>query len=130
MAWFRRHIRTGTHLALIALALQFVLALGHVHLPERLSHASAHAEMAVDAVGQALAAPAGDALPGDHHHHHSPADYCMLCAVATQAQAMLASTGLALPTPPLAAETVVTASYDSQAPPRAAAFNRRAPPLV
>jgi hypothetical protein len=31
MKWFRQHIKTGSRLALFALAIQFVLSFGHFH---------------------------------------------------------------------------------------------------
>lgn len=78
MKWFRKHIRTGSRLALFALLVQLVLTSGHMHLDV------------------ARAAPAGPTVvsvqmpdSGSTPHHHSPADYCELCAVAALAGTML-----------------------------------------
>lgn len=127
MNWFRRHIHAGSHLALVALALQFVLALGHVHLPERIGHAG---DVAATISQVAASVTSGDDHGPDHGHHHAAGDYCVLCAVATQAQAMLASAAPLLTPPAQVRAAIIAANYDSQAPPRRTGFRSRAPPLA
>ena len=123
MSWVQHHRRHGAMLALIALALQVVLAFGHVHL--RGFGGSPHRVIA----GQAslahppLQAPAQ--IPGDDD------DYCAICA-----SIFLASSAFA-PAPP---QLLVPASfrriehYINAAQPLAEqlrlAFRSRAPPVA
>ena len=55
MKWFRRHIKTGSRLALFALALQFVLSFGHFHFN------AAQADPAIQAQTDLTQATGGDA---------------------------------------------------------------------
>jgi hypothetical protein len=120
--WVCRHRRHGAVLALIALALQIVLAFGHVHL-----HAAAQNPHARSAQRVALAdtksrAPAQ--IPADND------DYCAICA------SILASSAFA-PAPP---QLLVPANFQriehcfSVARPLThsprLAFRSRAPPVV
>ena len=123
MGWVQHHRRHGAMLALIALALQVVLAFGHVHL--RGFGGSPHRVIA----GQAslahppLQAPAQ--IPSDDD------DYCAICA-----SIFLASSAFA-PAPP---QLLVPASfrriehYIKAAQPLAEqlrlAFRSRAPPVA
>ena len=122
MGWVQHHRRHGAMLALIALALQVVLAFGHVHLR---GGGSPHRVIA----GQAslahppLQAPAQ--IPSDDD------DYCAICA-----SIFLASSAFA-PAPP---QLLVPASfrriehYINAAQPLAEqlrlAFRSRAPPVA
>jgi hypothetical protein len=121
--WVCRHRRHGAVLALIALALQIVLAFGHVHL-----HAAAQNPHARSAQRVALAdtksrAPAQ--IPADND------DYCAICA-----SIFLASSAFA-PAPP---QLLVPANFQriehcfSVARPLThsprLAFRSRAPPVV
>ncbi len=94
MKWFRRNIRTGSRLALFALALQFVLSFGHSHFnaaqaaPEirtqsDLAQASALAD---DATSQAQQQPA------NHDNDRSSNEPCAICAVLALAGSMVFST--------------------------------------
>ena len=122
MGWVQHHRRHGAMLALIALALQVVLAFGHVHL--RGFGGNPHHVIA----GQAsLAHPPlqAPAIPGDDD------DYCAICA-----SIFLASSAFA-PAPP---QLLVPASfrriehYINAAQPLAEqlrlAFRSRAPPVA
>ncbi len=81
MKWFRTHIRNGSRLALLALAIQFVLSFGHVH--------TAHAQAAsAGSAIESLHLPA-DRLPAPDQH---PADNCAICAVMAMAGTMLFAT--------------------------------------
>jgi hypothetical protein len=62
MRWFRSNIRVGSRLALLALAVQFVLSFSHVHLSD-LGLTGAKAAAAVTASGAGAAAPDKPATP-------------------------------------------------------------------
>jgi hypothetical protein len=72
MGWVDRHKRHGAVLALIALALQIVLAFGHVHL--RGSGGSSHFAIARQA---SLAHPP---LQAPAQNPNDDDDYCAICA--------------------------------------------------
>jgi hypothetical protein len=88
MRWFRKHIGRGSWLALVALAINFALAFGHVH--------------ALDGAGSErpliVALATGDSSqsqnrPADHH-----ADYlCPICMAVAIIGSALAPTPPALP---------------------------------
>ncbi|MBV9061492.1 MAG: DUF2946 family protein [Alphaproteobacteria bacterium] len=77
MLWFRKHLRHGSWLALVALAINIVLAFGHVHAPDGTVSGRQVASIAAGDVtdsGQSQKHPA----------HH--ADY--LCPICMAAAAM------------------------------------------
>lgn len=116
MKWLRSNIRHGTRLALIALAIQFVLAFGHVHGIVAQATPSIHAS-------QQLPSPGHDS---DQH----PDDFCAICAVIALASTAVAATPPALPIPQ--AFLIKHPSIDAAAvQPHSmrAAFQSRAPPL-
>ncbi|HVX77570.1 MAG TPA: DUF2946 family protein [Bradyrhizobium sp.] len=102
MKWFRANIKHGTRLALLALAIQFVLAFGHFHpitaaqaAPEFQSALSqsdvprSHDLVTTDPAGQSAERqqkPASD--PGSSHAQ----DPCAICAVIAMANAVLFAT--------------------------------------
>lgn len=142
MKWFRKHLRHGSRLALLALVIQFVATFGHFHPID------IEARAAGLPTGVALAAtPGGEAFPqnlilvsstattdsaqqGSHQPHGSdPHDICSICAVMA-----LASTAL-FATPPLlllpqAAELLylTTDAAFVHLDPSSTAFQPRAPP--
>jgi hypothetical protein len=96
MKWFRSNIKTGSRLALLALAIQFVLAFGHFHpvaaqaAPAIQSGSaqteSSHRDLAApDTVGQSDQRPASD-------QDQQPSDACAICAVMALANTLLFST--------------------------------------
>ena len=98
MKWFRKHIKTGSRLALFALAIQFALSFGHFHpLPRRrrrrfqtgVTQADLASRQASrpDAAAQAAQQPA-DPSDGDQQ----PADACAICAVISLAGNVLFAT--------------------------------------
>lgn len=124
MGWIRPRIGTGAWLALIALAMQFVLAFGHNHFGHHGDGLSAAAKLVA---GYSSSPPAGpDRDDGDG----LAADGCAICATLALAATAVAAAPplLALPTPvtisqqpsPLAAvpTTASTAAFRSRAPPR------------
>ena len=81
MNWFRTHVKSGSRLALLALAIQFALSFGHFH-----------AEMVRAApVLQAALADAGVQSPADHDTDRHGTD-CAICAVLSLANNFLSAT--------------------------------------
>jgi hypothetical protein len=124
MEWVRRFVRTGASVALFALALQFVVSFGHVHLPGVPLSAPASAETSVT---QAASGDGG--TPSKSPDRPGADDFCSLCASIVLAGSLLqpVATALIVPTgrscilvSDHAADVVVSdASYF---------FNARAPP--
>lgn len=123
MRWFRQHIRNGSWLALVALAINFTLAFGHIHgfdgkVPER--------------TGVLIAAiEASDSGPSQRHPADGHADYlCPICMAATAMGSALAPAPPALPIE--FAEARIDHPIDqfvsAPRPPRAA-FQSRGPPI-
>ncbi len=138
MNWFRNNIKTGSRLALFALAIQFALSFGHFH------GIAAQAAPAIQAglsqadlahVG-ALAAPdasseaAQKQLPSTPDSDQQPADACAICAVIALAGNLVFPKPPALPLPQAVelAYRTTDAGFihlDSVHP----AFQSRAPPV-
>jgi hypothetical protein len=101
MKWFRAHIKHGSRLALLALAIQFVVSFGHFH------GTSAQAEPAIATVttqstSAGSPAPANAAAvhsafggdqsqPGSSQDSDQPTDICAICAVMALANTALFS---------------------------------------
>ncbi|MCD0424016.1 hypothetical protein LOC51_42955 [Rubrivivax sp. JA1024] len=83
MNWVRTHIRLGTRLALIALALHFVVAFGHFH------------RIVTQSAVLALTAP--DPASPDSDPQSDVPDTCTICAVMAMADAMLGASPPSLP---------------------------------
>ena len=95
MNWFRKHLKHGSRLALFALAIQFVLSLGHFHAVSAqaapaiatgltqadLNHAKTFAN---DAANEA----ANKQQPASPDTDH-PVDTCAICAVISLANNVL-----------------------------------------
>ena len=99
MKWFRSNIKHGSRLALLALAIQFVLSFGHFH------GTAAQAAPAIQSVAvspdaaRALPAPdtATQSIQGQQQKQkpasdHDTNDACAICAVIAMANAVLFST--------------------------------------
>ena len=122
MGWIVRHKRHGTVLALIALALQMVIAFDHVHLRRSAQHASA---AIVHRTVAHATSPTPAPIPVDND------DYCAICA-----SIFLASSAFAPAPPPL----LVPANFGRVehgfnaarllAEPLRLAFRSRAPPIA
>jgi len=140
MKWFRRHIRTGSRLALFALAVQFVLSFGHFH-PIAAAHAAPAVQTGLSDVDFAyIGTSATPDLaiqvvqkqpPGDHNgDHQRPADNCAICAVISMASNLLVASPPVLLLPEavefLRRTTDAEFLHLTSAP---AAFRSRAPPL-
>jgi Protein of unknown function (DUF2946) len=124
MRWFRSNKTFCSRLALLALAVQFVVAFGHIHRDDIYGTARAVA---------AIAAPVpdgGQSLPGGHPAKHGD-DYCAICATIS----LLGNSFVAVaPTLPLPAVSHAIEQFDRVAAifiaPRRAAFQSRAPPTA
>ncbi|MDB5573316.1 MAG: hypothetical protein JWR79_473 [Tardiphaga sp.] len=125
MNWFRRHIRTGSRLALFALAIQFVLAFGHTHQ---------HGQIATGTSADAVTVEYGTAslVPAERHdrpQHPSLGSDCAICAgLAMTASALFGSPPI-LPAPE-AFNSIYRAADAGLAHlgPSHAAFQPRGPP--
>ena len=124
MRWFRANRILGGRLALLALAVQFVVAFGHIHRDDIYGFTRTAA---------AIAAPVPDASqprPGNHPAKHGD-DYCAICAAVS----LLGNSFVAAaPSLPLPAASHAIERFDRVAAifvaPRRAAFQSRAPPLA
>jgi hypothetical protein len=103
MKWFRRHIKTGSRLALFALAIQFALSFGHFHVdPARAGPAMQIGLSDVDLSfvdGFAAAEAGGVAVtqqPASHDTDRHPTEDCAICAILTLAGNLTLSTPPAL----------------------------------
>ena len=95
MKWFRQNIRTGSRLALLALALQFVLSFGHFHF-----HAAQAARTDLShAHGLAADEATEQHQPAGHHDDHPSSEPCATCTAASMASQMVVATPTALPLP-------------------------------
>ncbi len=143
MKWFRSNIRMGSRLALLALAIQFLLSFGHFHegsthaasvdakrsgLHHRLELAAALSGSLERASQANVLSPvrSQDRVPLGH-----PDDDCAICAVMALAGTVVDAAPPLLPTP-----YVTTFSYlaadDGFTEPHSArvAFQPRAPPIA
>ncbi|WFU42162.1 DUF2946 family protein [Bradyrhizobium sp. CB82] len=122
MRWYRKHIGHGAWLALVALAINFTLAFGHVHVSD--GRGAEHPLI--------LAVAMGDSGPGQNHpaDHHDE-DLCPICMAVAIMGSTLASTPPATP-PVELTEVRIDRPLDQllSAPqsPRAS-FQSRAPPI-
>lgn len=124
MRWFRRHVRHGSLLALLALAINLALSFGHVHtLPGRHSDAGL--------IALITAAPTGNSdrsHDGDRQGH--PDDLCPICMARAAMNNALAPTAPALPVQ-FASASIEHSSVLQAAlvEPQRHAFNSRGPPV-
>jgi hypothetical protein len=94
MRWFRSHSFGLTSLALFALACQFVLSFGHVHLDRTAGFSTGRAIAA--AVGTVIATPAGKVAladlptsPREKNPDSLGDDFCAICANISLAAAIV-----------------------------------------
>jgi hypothetical protein len=99
MKWFRANIKHGSRLALLALAIQFVLAFGHFHAiaaaqasPELLSSPSAFGRNSLVAANPAGQSAERQQKPSPDHDSDKTSDGCAICAVIAMANAVLFAT--------------------------------------
>ena len=119
MNWFRKHVKSGSRLALLALAIQFALSFGHFH---------AEIARAAPAIQAALADAA--VQPPSNHGSDQHGTDCAICAVLSLANNFLFATPPLLELPQSVdvlhlATGAAFAHLGSVHP----AFRSRAPPL-
>ena len=119
MHWCRTRLRLGSYIALFALAVQLVLAFGHVHLD------GGGRQTRIE-VSAATAAPAG------HNGPKVADDFCAVCALIHLASTLVPAELAALPLPVVFGqlrrpESALHFALPASSP---AAFAARAPPLA
>jgi hypothetical protein len=96
MKWFRKHIKTGSRLALFALAIQFALSFGHFHaqaaptIQTGLSQANL-ASLGTIGAHDAANEAARKRQPSNPDNDQHPTDGCAICAVIAMASTALFS---------------------------------------
>src|SRR5258707_8535107 len=96
MKWFRKHIKTGSRLALFALAIQFALSFGHFHgvaaqAAPAIQTGLSQADLAY--IGTVAAPKAAQKqVPSSPDTDQQPADACAICAVIALAGNVLFAT--------------------------------------
>ena len=127
MNWFRSRSKWGAYLALFALAFQFALTFGHVHLDRfALPTADKFAVASADASSDALNAPADPTGRDDRADHR-----CPICTLIHLAGALVLAEPPSLPLPAVFARlpTETAVAFDFAEPQRAL-FAVRAPPTA
>jgi hypothetical protein len=122
MGWFRSNVRFGAWCALAALALQFALLFGHVHLDGIESHPAG-------APGWSAQAPADE--PADHPEPQTDRHFCVVCRLIHLADAMAPAASPPLPLPIVASPARLATGIDCEpAGSRPLPFHARAPPIA
>ena len=140
MKWFRKHIRTGSRLALFALAVQFVLSFGHFHPLAAAQAAPAAIQTGLSQLDFAyigtsatpdLAIQVTEKQPPAHHDDDKqPADNCAICAVMSLAGNILVASPPVLMLPEAVQLLLRTTDAEFLHLKSAhSAFHSRAPPL-
>ena len=98
MNWFRKHVKTGSRLALFALAIQFALSFGHFHseiarAAPAIQAGPSDTELAVAATpaAQETQSEAAQQQPSNHDTDRHASD-CAICAVLSLANNFLFAT--------------------------------------
>lgn len=94
MRWFRSNIRHGSRLALLALAVQFMLSFGHFHLLAASEAAPAIQSGLTQADTAKVLGAAGDQAtqqpsPANRDDDHKTGDTCAICAVVAMASTVM-----------------------------------------
>ena len=110
MRWVRSNIRLGSWCALLALAIQFLLAFGHVHRAE-FAWASDFSPLSVVGVRTGLATGLG-ASSASAKPTGIASDYCAICAVMALANSVRQAAAPALPMPAVAARVRFAANTE------------------
>jgi hypothetical protein len=131
MKWFRRNIRTGSRLALFALAVQFVLSFGHFHLIA--AQAAPDVQLQVKfGTAQGLAAELPNQTQQQPSNHDDPpsGEPCAICAVLSMAnQVMFATPALLLLPDAIELLFLVADAEFAHLSSSWSAFQSRAPPV-
>jgi hypothetical protein len=126
MDWFRARIKLGGRLALFALAVQFILALGHMH-PDDI-YGSLNGPFPTDAIS--LATANQQQFLSSDQSTAAPDDFCAICATVSLLSSAVASDApnLSLPRPQAVAHAVHARALVVAPPWRS--FQSRAPPAA
>ena len=89
MNWFRKHVKTGSRLALFALAIQFALSFGHFH--GEVARAAPALQTGLADTDLAIAAALAAQQPSGHDTDQPTSD-CAICAVLSLANNFLFAT--------------------------------------
>jgi len=128
MHWFRSNIRSGARLALLALAVQMALSLGHVHF---YAVAPASAKSAPPAVADGSGAGLLSTRAPIHKSDGSIDPYCPICAFIQLLTTSAPSVAPALPLPPTLGLIGLQATAELALAPRSQfLFQARAPPSI
>jgi hypothetical protein len=139
MKWFRSNVQHGTRLALLALAVQFVLSFGHFHAIAARAMPALQTGTTQFDISFAGRLPAPDAVnksapqqpASNHDSDQQPDDFCAICAVVAMANAALSAAPPALLLPH--AVEFVYLTTDAESVHRNSvrvAFQPRAPPAA
>jgi len=135
MNWFRKHVKSGSRLALLALAGQFALSFGHFHtdvtrLAPAIQSGLADADRTNATPLAAQVAQPEAAQPSGNHDTDRHLTDCAICAVLSLANNFLSAT------PPLLAlpqanelRHLTTGTEFAHLGPLHPAFRSRAPPV-
>ena len=135
MNWFRKHVKTGSRLALFALAIQFAVSFGHFHgeiarAAPATEVALSHADLVIAATmaAQEARSEAAQQPSGPESDQHA-AD-CTICAVLSLAKNFLLATPPLLELPQaVALLQLATGAEFAHLGPLHPAFRSRAPPI-
>jgi hypothetical protein len=134
--WFRKHIKQGSRLALVALAIQFALSFGHFHgiaaqAAPAIQTGLTQADLAY--VGTSAARDAAEAVRKQQPatpDTDQPTDVCAICAVISLAGNVLFATPPLLQLPQAAELLYLTTDAEFvHLNPVHPAFQSRAPPV-
>ena len=99
MNWFRKHVKSGSRLALFALAIQFALSFGHFHgvaaqAAPAIQTGLTNADLAIAATldAQGINSEAARQQPSNHDSDQQRTDACAICAVLSLAGNFLFAT--------------------------------------
>jgi hypothetical protein len=134
MKWFRSNIKHGSRLALLALAIQFVLSFGHFH--GLAAQAAPAIQSGIQLVSPDAAAQSAQGLTqgqqpaSDHDSDRQASDACAICAVMAMANAVLFATPPLLELPQAVELTYLTTDAEFiHLNSVRVAFQPRAPPI-
>ena len=135
MKWLRSNIKHGTRLALLALAVQFVMGFGHFHgiIAQAAPAVEVGPAQSTDRIA-ATEARGKSAQPqqpaSDRDPDQQPGDYCAICAVMALASTVLFATPPLLLLPPAAEFLYLTTDAEFvRISSVRVAFQPRAPPV-
>ena len=94
MNWFRKHVKTGSRLALFALAIQFALSFGHFHADVARAAPAIQTGLADPdlAIAAAQTAPSEATQQPSNHDTDQQTSDCAICAVLSLANNFLFAT--------------------------------------